>query len=99
MKYKGGIEEVDVNVRMATHRSITPGVKIEYLCYTDKCVLIEEAILQKYEKNRKYLNHEWIYDVDIKDIIVSVKTLINFLELKVEVEEDVSKYNNQIEIA
>ncbi len=98
LKYKAGIEEVDVNVRMATHRSTTPGVKIEYLCYTDKCGLIEDAILQKYEKNRKYLNHEWIYDVDIKDIIVNVKTLINFLELKVEVEDDVSKYNNQIKL-
>jgi hypothetical protein len=42
-------------------------------------------------------SHEWIYDLDTKEIINSVKTLISFLDIKAEIDTNIENYNKQIE--
>ena len=97
MKYKVGIDLVDVNVRLQQHRSTTPAIKLEYLLYTDKASLIEDGMLELYKENKKsYLNHEWIYDIDIKHIIGSVDTFVKFLGISFTKDENISEYNKHI---
>ena len=97
MKYKVGIDLVDVNVRLQQHRSTTPAIKLEYLLYTHKASLIEEGILELYKENKKsYLNHEWIYDIDIKHIIGSVDTFVKFLGICATKDENILEYNKHI---
>ena len=97
MKYKVGIDLVDVNIRLQQHRSTTPAIKLEYLLYSNKAGLIEEAMLELYkEKKNVYLNHEWIYDVDVKHIIGNVDTLVKFLGIDYTVDENVEEYNKNI---
>ena len=97
MKYKVGIDLVDVNVRLQQHRSTTPAIKLEYLLYTHKAPLIEEAMLELYKENKKiYLNHEWIYDINIKHIIGNVDTFIKFLGIDYTVDENIEDYNKDI---
>ena len=84
MKYKVGIDLVDVNVRLQQHRSTTPAI-------------IEEAMLELYKENKKYyLNHEWIYDIDIKHIIGNVDTFIKFLGIDYTIDENTEEYNKHI---
>jgi hypothetical protein len=97
LKCKPGMDGEDINVRLQQHRSTTPAIKLEYLIYTDKCVLIENTILEKYSTRRKFLNHEWVFDVEIEEVIASVKTLLNFLGVDYTEETNLEKYNSQIE--
>jgi len=97
MKYKVGIDLVDVNVRLQQHRSTTPAIKLEYLLYTHKASLIEEGMLELYKENKKsFLNHEWIYDIDIKHIIGSVDTFVKFLGICATKDENILEYNKHI---
>jgi hypothetical protein len=96
-KCKPGIDREDVNVRLQQHRSTTPSIKVEYLLYTDKCSLIETAILERYSTNRNFSNHEWIFDVSVTEIIASVKILLNFLCIEYTEEKELDEYNSQIE--
>ena len=97
MKYKVGIDLVDVNVRLQQHRSTTPAIKLEYLLYTHKAPLIEEAMLELYKENKKiYLNHEWIYYINIKHIIGNVDTFIKFLGIDYTIDENIEDYNKDI---
>ena len=96
-KYKVGIDLVDVNIRLQQHRSTTPAIKLEYLLYSNKAGLIEEAMLELYkEKKNVYLNHEWIYDIDIKHIVGNVDTLVKFLGVNYTVDENIEEYNKNI---
>ena len=98
-KYKVGIEGVDVNVRLQQHRSTTPAIRLEYLVYTDKNGLLEAAMLERFRDSRTpFQNHEWIYNVDLKHIIRSVGTLIDFLGIDVTEERDLEDYNKDVEI-
>jgi hypothetical protein len=96
VKYKPGFEGVDINVRLAQHRSTSPGTRLELLIYASKseCELIEESILKRYTSKRKYINHEWVYDIEKEHIISSTKTLLEFLGIEYTKEEDIEKYNN-----
>ena len=95
-KYKPGIETVDINIRLAQHRSTTPCIKLEFLIYTKDCSLIEKTVLKRYETKRYHLNHEWIYDVEIDHIIKSVKTQLDFMSIDHTIEENLSEYNLHI---
>jgi hypothetical protein len=97
LKCKPGIDEKSINVRLQQHRSTTPAIKLEYLIYTDKCVIIENMILEKYSTRRKFLNHEWVFDVEIEEVVTSVKTLLTFLGVDFTEETELEKYNSQIE--
>jgi hypothetical protein len=95
-KYKPGIDDIDINIRLAQHRSTTPAIKLEFLIYTDRNGLIEKAMLEKYKTQRDFQNHEWIFGVDISGIIVSVKTLIDLLAIEHTEEENLCEYNSQV---
>ena len=97
LKYKPGIETVDINIRLAQHRSTTPGIKLELLVYTKDCAFIEKGMLSRYKTKRDHLNHEWIYDVCLENIITSTKTLLTFSNIKHTLEENLLEYNLQVE--
>lgn len=96
VKFKPGLEGVDINVRLAQHRSTCPSIKLEFLIYSgmSECKLLETAVLQRYAKKRNHLNHEWIFNLDKKHIISSTITLLDFLGIEYTREEDIDKYNN-----
>jgi hypothetical protein len=48
------------------------------------------------EKKNVYLNHEWIYDIDIKHIVGNVDTLVKFLGVNYTVDENIEEYNKNI---
>ena len=96
-KFKVGIEGKDVNVRLAQHRSTTPGIKLEFLIYTGKCGLIEKMMLEKYKNNRdRYNNHEWIFGIDVSVLVNDVKVLTQIIEIEYTEETDLSIYNEQV---
>lgn len=99
LKYKPGEEGVNINVRLAQHRSTTPEIRLEFLVYTEKCKLLESSILERYiEKRTRHLNHEWIFDINVEHIIESTMTLLHFLGLNFTVEQDLESYNKEITV-
>jgi hypothetical protein len=98
VKYKPGFEGIDINVRLAQHRSTLPGTRLELLVYSgvSECRLLEKGILTRYKSKRKYKNHEWVYDVSKEHIISGTLTLLDFLGIQHTVEDDVGKYNVDI---
>jgi len=93
-KYKIGIDDVDVNVRLQQHRTSVPSLQLEYLVYTNQNSLIESAILERYKSERKpYLNHEWIFEVKVGTLIDSVETMLHFLGTDYTVNQELEKYN------
>lgn len=93
-RYKVGIDSVDFNARLVTHRTSIPSLKVDYLIYSDKNGLIESAILERYKENRKlYLNHEWIYDIELTHLIDSVQKLVDFLGIEATQDTDLDEYN------
>ena len=98
-KYKVGIDDVDINVRLQQHRSTTPAIKLEYLLYTDKNKVLETNILLRFQDNREpFGNHEWIYNVDINHIVRSVGTLVEFLGIDVTEEKELVDYNKDVDL-
>jgi hypothetical protein len=97
-RYKVGIEDVDVNNRLQTHRTTLPSLRLDYLIYTVKNRLIESCILQRFSTDRlPYLNHEWIFGVDKEKIIDSVEKIMKYLKIDYIVEKDIEKYNKTIQ--
>ena len=98
VKFKPGFKGVDINVRLAQHRSTSPGIRLEFLVYGGlaDCKLLETGILKRYEGKREHKNHEWVYDVDKVIIMSGAMTLLKFLGIKYEKEEDIEKYNVDI---
>ena len=94
MRYKVGIDHVDINVRLAQHRTSIPALKLDYLLYTNKNNLIESIMLERYKNKRKpYQNHEWIYEVELTHIIDSIQTVINFMDIEFTQETELEEYN------
>jgi hypothetical protein len=54
-------------------------------------------MLSRYKTKRDHLNHEWIYDVCLENIITSTKTLLTFSNIKHTLEENLLEYNLQVE--
>ena len=71
---------------------------MEFLVYGSlaDCKLLETGILKRYSGKREHVNHEWVYDVDKENIISGTMTLLKFLGIKYEKEEDIEKYNVEI---
>ena len=95
MKFKPGFEGVDIDVRMAQHRSTMPGCKLEYLIYSDDADLVEKAVLKKFESKRKFANHEWIYDVNVDFIIRNTRTILDVIGIVYTEQKNIEEYNNQ----
>ncbi len=96
--YKIGIDTEDVNIRLQQHRTSIPGCKVEFLLYSPKCKLIEDTILQRYEDQRDYMNHEWIYGMSKENIIDSIKTFCDFAKIPYNIDDTIDKYNEQLKI-
>lgn len=77
VKFKPGSEGVDINVRLAQHRSTLQAIKVEFLVYgsVSDCKLLESVVLKRYKSKRTHSNHEWIYDIDKEHIIRDTKTI------------------------
>jgi hypothetical protein len=97
-KLKPGFEGVDINIRLQQHRSSLAGCKLEYLVYTEDALLLEKSILNKYRNLRKISNKEWIFDIDVKEVKKSVNTIADVINAKYTIEEDIAKYNEQIDL-
>ena len=95
VKYKVGIDNVDINSRLKQYRTSIVSTKIEFLIYTDFNKVIEEMMLKRYDnKKKKYKNHEWIFDIEINHLIDSVKSICSFVGTDYTIENDIEKYNN-----
>lgn len=96
-KFKIGIDEVDINVRLAQHRTTLPALKLEFLMYTRNSGFIEKAMLDRYMESRKpFMNHEWIYNIECKHIIDGIITMCDFLCYDYTVEENLEIYNTKV---
>jgi hypothetical protein len=95
LKYKVGIDNEDINVRLKQYRTSIPATKLEFLVYTNSNKSTEDVILNRYmEKRKHYKNHEWIYDIEVSHIIESVKSLLNFGGINYTIDSDIQKYND-----
>jgi len=96
--YKVGIEGIDVNERFRTERTTCPKLEVLFLAYTPKALLIETCMLSRYETKKLALNHEVIVDTTDAELIDGAKTIINFLNIKVNIEsfEELKKYNDTL---
>jgi len=82
VKFKPGFEGVDIDTRLQQHRTTTPGIKLEYLIYSNDALLIETSILKRFESKRKITNKEWVFDVDVNYIIKSTRTILDVLNIE-----------------
>ena len=98
-KYKVGIDHVDINIRLQQHRTSIPSLHLDFLVYTDKNSIIEQGMLTKFDACRKnYLNHEWIMEVELDDLVTSVKFIISYFHLNATYENDIESYNKDIKL-
>jgi hypothetical protein len=94
-KYKVGIDDVDINVRLAQHRTTVPALHLDYLVYTDSNDILEKSLLQRFKTHRKsYLNHEWLYNIELVLLKESVTTFLDFVCADYTVEPNIDQYNN-----
>ena len=98
-KYKVGIDHIDINIRLQQHRTSIPSLRLDFLVYTDKNSIIEQGMLTKFDACRKnHLNHEWIMEVELDDLVTSVKFIISYFHLNATYENDIESYNKDIEL-
>ena len=53
LKYKVGIDDVDINIRLQQHRTTLPNLKLHYLVYTDGNKMLEFIMLSRFKSCRK----------------------------------------------
>ena len=94
--FKVGIDNVDINERLRTYRTYNPKTKLQYLVYSECCSIIENVIKKKFEPFLLEANHEVVIDIDLKQLINSINTLINFgnFQSTLEDKEEIDKYND-----
>jgi hypothetical protein len=93
--YKVGIDDIDINKRLAQHRTTCPELRLEYLIYTTDNKLLESIVLRAFKDEREpYGNHEWIFGVNLDKIVRLIETQINILDLEVNREENMEQYND-----
>lgn len=98
-KYKVGIDHIDINIRLQQHRTSIPSLRLDFLVYTDKNSIIEQGMLTKFDGCRKnHLNHEWIMEVELDDLVTSIKFIINYFHLNATYENDIESYNKDIDL-
>lgn len=98
LQYKVGIDTVNIAKRLDQHRTTIPALRIDYLVYLrmSDCELLEKCLLRRYEENRfPYINHEWIFEIPLSNIINSVKHIIEYLKMEHEYELKIDGYNKE----
>ena len=96
--YKVGYDDVNVNVRFQTYRTLVPRAKAKYIVFARQAKLLEQSLLQKYEDNKVENNHEVLAGLELKDIIDTVTTQISFLNIEANVVsgDQLQKYNDTL---
>ena len=94
-EYKLGYDDDSIDTRLKSHRSSYPKFKLLYLVYTEYAHILETNMLIKFDKFKLEANHEYVIDIEIKNIIDSVNTLITFCNYPAtfESQEEIDKYN------
>lgn len=80
--FKVGFEGVDINERFRAYRTAIPTMKVCHIVYCPKAFLIEQVVLQRFKNKTVELNHEFISEVSLSDLVSSVETIINFCNLE-----------------
>jgi phage anti-repressor protein len=97
-QYKAGIDTVNVAHRLDQHRTDIPALRVDYLVYlrASDCELLEKALLRKYEEHRfPYINHEWIFNMPVSNMIVAVKHIIKYLNMEAVEDPNITTINDQ----
>ena len=98
VKFKPGFEGVDVFTRLQQHRSTMPGCKLEYLIYSKDADLVEKAVLKRFDSKRTITNHEWIFAIDVENMIKITRGIMSVLGIDYTEEENIEEYNKQIDV-
>jgi len=94
-QYKVGIDDVDINVRFQQHRTSLPNLQVHFIVYTKDNRELESTVLKRHKESRKmYLNHEWLFGIELKNIVDTVQTYLKFIGSEYNIEEDIDKYNS-----
>ena len=98
--YKIGFTH-DINFTLKAYRRIAPNTRILFLTYAEDALFIETCIKKKFEKNLTHNNHETIINIDLQEIILSVKFFVNNFNMSIEYEENdnLQKYNKIVSIS
>ena len=92
--FKFGIT-LNINERLQEYRTIVPECKIVYL---ENNKLLEDCIKLKYHGSLTHNNHEYIIDVKLDELILSLKKLIKFLKLKTTTDDTLQLYNDPYKV-
>ena len=95
-RYKVGIDNKDINIRLRQYRTSIPHTRLEFLMYTSDNSLIERCVLTKFKNNLSpHLNHEWLY-LSSKNIISFILGITKMLDIEHTI-ENVDEYNKIFE--
>lgn len=78
---KAGISKKDVNNRLAQERTSVPGMILILILYLPKAKFLEDCMLNKLEKYRIRLNHEFL-KLKPENFVKEVKKTLDFMNLK-----------------
>jgi hypothetical protein len=95
--YKFGITEKDINKRLAQERTTTPALKIDLLVYCSDPRLLESNMKQRYQEQRAWMNHEFIYNVKLDLMKEFIIYLLKCLKMQHTFAEDIEHYNVEID--
>ena len=97
--YKIGFDEIDINERLRTYRTLVPDFKLHYLVYTSEAFLLEQNILKRFGYAKLETNHEVVINVKLNEIVESVNMIISFCNFKATTvsQEEINKYSKDEE--
>ena len=90
-------ETHDINDRLQQYRTPIPECRIEFLVYLSDNKTLEKCMKLRHNENLILRNHEYTFNVPLKEIIKSYKTLIKYLKLDVTYETELEDYNKPYE--
>jgi hypothetical protein len=65
-------------------RVLYPNMRLDFLLYTKDCEIIKKCLDIKYRKNYMI---GWVCNIDLEEIIESIETIFEFLELDLDIGE------------
>jgi hypothetical protein len=63
---------------LSQKRVLYPNMRLDFLIYTKECELVKKCLEVKYCKNYR---NGWVCDVELEELIESVESLFEFLDL------------------
>jgi hypothetical protein len=96
-RYKIGFDGKNINRRLGEHRTAIPFTKLEFLIYCENSSLIEKCVLLKFKNKLKpYMNHEWIFNTNLKVITTFISKIIKELNVEYSMEYNIQLYNKSV---